>query len=440
MKREFKAKVFAVISITMALLALQAKADGFEDVKFSDTLTKTIGADEGFILVDKENKNVLGKSFTVIGSLDKKNMAYICELVGEDSRCGFINEKLEVVIPLEYRAVTLFNGNWAVALKTTGKWIFINRQNKQSFPTEVDSIEIPYSDHSDWSGDPADDLGAAQSCENNYNLIPAKIGKRTVLVRKTGKIYLDEKASSVDCSTSKTILVYKQNNTMVLINQVTKARTVIKVPAKMSPSFSAQLGQALGNDIRVPVCTKNKDIYEQKCGISDVAGKLIVPAEYETADILPNGLIVLGKKIKTGSGNLDFTYKYGVMDKELKLVNDFTLDDAPDFDDVSEGLTAIIQNSKVGYMDDSGKIVIAAQFDNEMPFLDLSIVGAPFKNGLAVIAIGKKLGYIDHSGTVVIPAIYDNADWFSNKGTAHVTLNEKQFLINKQGVVVKNLK
>jgi WG containing repeat len=61
---------------------------------------------------------------------------------------------------------------------------------------------------------------------------------------------------------------------------------------------------------------------------------------------------------------------------------------------------------------------------------------AEFSEGVAAVGIDDKLGYIDNSGKIVIPAIYDVDGLLSNKfykGVAIVVKDKKFGLINKKG-------
>lgn len=75
-------------------------------------------------------------------------------------------------------------------------------------------------------------------------------------------------------------------------------------------------------------------------------------------------------------------------------------DDAEDF---SEGLAAVKQNGKWGYVDKTGKEVIAYKYDN----------ARSFSEGLAAVYLDEKWGYIDKTGKEVVAYKYDNAQSFS---------------------------
>jgi hypothetical protein len=94
------------------------------------------------------------------------------------------------------------------------------------------------------------------------------------------------------------------------------------------------------------------------------------------------------------------------------LIRPYIYDNGPDY--ISEGLARFVENSKFGFFDDSGKIVIDAQWD----------FAYPFKNGRTAVCKGCKIiienehcsiiggewGYIDRTGKVIIPIGSVNPD------------------------------
>ena len=62
-----------------------------------------------------------------------------------------------------------------------------------------------------------------------------------------------------------------------------------------------------------------------------------------------------------------------------------------------EGRGRIVIHGRRGYIDKTGRVVIAPRFEKAWDFHD----------GRAMVAINKKIGYIDIAGKVVIPSIFD---------------------------------
>lgn len=80
-----------------------------------------------------------------------------------------------------------------------------------------------------------------------------------------------------------------------------------------------------------------------------------------------------------------------------------------------EGLAPVKLNGKWGYIDPSGKIAIAPQFEDGAPRYSIGV----FREGLAEVKIGSQWGFINKEGRVVIPPRFDAAFGFSN-GLAEV--------------------
>jgi hypothetical protein len=100
--------------------------------------------------------------------------------------------------------------------------------------------------------------------------------------------------------------------------------------------------------------------------------------------------------------------KHGFMDKSGKTVI------APQFDDTgsfSEGLAAVKVGTRFGFINSKGSIVIAPQFDEASAFSD----------GRAAVRVGTKFGFIDKKGGMAIVPQFDNVKDFRN-GRAAVQL------------------
>ena len=96
----------------------------------------------------------------------------------------------------------------------------------------------------------------------------------------------------------------------------------------------------------------------------------------------------------------------------------------------AQDLTSFVDSAgKIGYHDESGKIIIIAQFDDECG------IGDYFPEGLQGVKQNGKWGFIDKKGSFVIPPQFDNADFFS-EGLAGVEQNGKWGFIDKKGSFV----
>lgn len=95
------------------------------------------------------------------------------------------------------------------------------------------------------------------------------------------------------------------------------------------------------------------------------------------------------------------------------------------FESFCEGLAIINHDSKSGFIDYTGNIVIPLVFD----FVE------SFNIGLAKVRIDNKYGFIDKKGSVIVPIIYDDVELFEN-GVSIVKNDSKYGLIDLKGKVV----
>lgn len=179
---------------------------------------------------------------------------------------------------------------------------------------------------------------------------------------------------------------------------------------------------------------------------------------------LPTGDIVLiSQSSQTGKASL---ISYLDMGGELVGTNALLYDKIKTF---REGLAAVKIDSKWGYIDTTGYIVIKPQFKDD-PYSDLlyyfsegfapvkikgkwgfinttgKVVIKPqfedydydgFVEGLAAVKVKKKWGFIDKSGNIVIEPVFEDYEAFS-EGLAAVQIKDKWGFINKSGEIVIN--
>lgn len=153
-----------------------------------------------------------------------------------------------------------------------------------------------------------------------------------------------------------------------------------------------------------------------KCGCIDSGGNEIVPCgQYEYIGLFSEGLA----KVKLDG-------KYGYIDHTGKLVISCQWDGCDAF---SDGLAKVELEGKAGYIDRTGKLVI--------PFQWWCGDFQRFSDGLAIRTKGFWLrhGFIDKAGREVIPCQWSDAEPF-HEGMARVTKHEKHGYIDKTGRLV----
>lgn len=112
--------------------------------------------------------------------------------------------------------------------------------------------------------------------------------------------------------------------------------------------------------------------------------------------------------------------KYGYTDTKGRIESiPAQFDNAYDFFD---GLAAVRKNSKWGYIDKSGNLIIPPQFNG----------AGSFESGLAAVKVKDKWGYINQQGVMVVAATFDEAETFA-EGLGRVKVGSKWGFIDKQG-------
>ena len=164
-----------------------------------------------------------------------------------------------------------------------------------------------------------------------------------------------------------------------------------------------------------------------KLGFIDESGnvKFMLPEEVYTTFEFSEGLAVAGKRVPNTNGRWGFIDENGqyVIEAKFVMVKPF-----------SEGLAAVVFKENqddyraVGYIDQSGRVVIPPQFS-----LEGGVSDRGFSEGLAAVKVYKdnvaKWGYIDKSGKFVIEAKFAAAGPFS-QGRAMVGIAEPSWSID----------
>ena len=91
----------------------------------------------------------------------------------------------------------------------------------------------------------------------------------------------------------------------------------------------------------------------------------------------------------------------------------------------SQNLFKIIENDKIGYINEKGNVVITPKY----------LRGNEFSDGLASVRLNSRYGFIDHSGQFIIQPKYDYVLNFNN-GFACAYLNGKPLIIDKNDKVI----
>jgi hypothetical protein len=96
--------------------------------------------------------------------------------------------------------------------------------------------------------------------------------------------------------------------------------------------------------------------------------------------------------------------KWGYVDRSGRVVIAPRFDRADRF---SDGLAAVQDGAVLGYVDASGRLALVPEH------APAGLLHSPFSSGLAVVRVGQRYGYMDRTGKLAIPARYTTAGDFS---------------------------
>lgn len=134
--------------------------------------------------------------------------------------------------------------------------------------------------------------------------------------------------------------------------------------------------------------------YSEQCGFKNNEGKIVVEAEYDFCGTFHEGMAYLLKNNLESNSDGGYYLGYTTSSGELVIPVSIEADygwmlDARNF---NEGLVAILNKDKWGYMDKEGKTVIPFKFDS----------ASDFANGITTVSKDYKYGAIDRSGETVL--------------------------------------
>ncbi|MBQ6991652.1 MAG: WG repeat-containing protein [Clostridia bacterium] len=156
----------------------------------------------------------------------------------------------------------------------------------------------------------------------------------------------------------------------------------------------------------------------------DKSGKKAIDfeTEFKISDQKFNNDFLIGQKNE----------KYGIFNKNGKLVVDFIYDEIQNYETI-ELLTAKL-NDKWGCIDKNGNVIINFEFDQPLNF-DFNSDG--IIDEYLIVEKNKKYGCIDKNGNILVEFKYDNLMETANNNFLLANLNNKIGIINTKGEIVK---
>jgi hypothetical protein len=187
------------------------------------------------------------------------------------------------------------------------------------------------------------------------------------------------------------------------------------------------------NAIRVQFIDKsgkvlpNSQIYSYAAPFSEGMAVVVVAGERNYSYIDTTGKRVIEQDRVAGSFQEGLAavgngHRSGYIDKTGQTVIPLQFDSNQSF---REGLAPVKVGKKWGFVDKTGKLIISAQYELAIPYYE----------SLAAVKLGGKWGYIDKDGMMVIPPQFTEAFGFCD-GLASIKIDGKWGYIDKGGRMV----
>ena len=168
-------------------------------------------------------------------------------------------------------------------------------------------------------------------------------------------------------------------------------------------------------------CTFDEDQEEYLCGFIDSDGNVVIPPKYEVAEDFSEGLALVAE-FGWGSSYC-FINTYGEV--VIPLREGITVLGA-----FHDGLCVVDVDGKHGYIDKSGSITIAPQFN----------IAYDFKHGVALVSSAdddNHWGFIDKTGRTIVPLKYRRAEpptfWYTDDGLLRLLDGNETYYFDTSG-------
>ncbi len=300
--------------------------------------------------------------------------------VSRDGKCGFINTKGEIVIPLEYSTATSFTENGLAIVSKSGLYGFINMQGEVVIPLKYEQVSA---------------FSEGLAC--------VKWNDRYHYIRPDGtQAFKDDFARARSFSNGMAYVVKwsgpVSDSSFINLNGAVMFESSYQYDFG---SFSAQ-----------GLCTRSKGIDDY--GFVDQRGNVVIPAHWDYAWAFDENNLA---RVKDHQGRVGMIGLDGsiVVDCEYQHINTGR-----------DGLYQVRLNDKYGMIDMQGNVLIECVYD------DLSLFAV---DGVFRAAQNGKYGFLNSDGSVRLPLQYEDATAVSG-GAAAVKTGGKWQIIDLDGNVL----
>ncbi len=327
---------------------------------------------EALILVKKEGKfGALRSDQTIVLPLVYDKLMAAGQgllLAKKEGKYGYLKEDGQELLPFVYEGGYPVEENGWIAVKQQGKWGFIDQKGAVKIPLEYDyvrSFEGPL-------------LPVAKK---------GKIGLLNVQQKIVMPIFCDQVGQY-----GEGLIAVGRNGLSGYLEE--SGQLKIQMIYHQARAFKEGLA-----------AVKMQDTW----GYINTEGAIVLPFEYEEAASFEQGLAKVKKAGKWQLIDPKGTSKGALYDNMGALV---------------EGNTWVQQGPKIGYINETGQLIIAVQYDGNQV--------RDYSEGVVAVRKDNTWGYLDVEGNAVLDFVYQEAGDFK-QGLALVVQGDKRGYINQKG-------
>ena len=341
-----------------------------------------------------KTKTLLALAFTIVSTVLAFSQTYVTQVKPAGNKSwGYANLKGELIIPAQFDKCYEFSkSGLAPIYQSKGREYYFINMKGEKLATEVKGFKLIDGFGFDLKG-------------FEDGLVPVKVGEKWGYLNTEGKLAIPAKYDDVTDFNGGHVPVKSGDKYFIL--STSGEETPVEGTGIMDiKHFSESLAPFRAAD--------------KQFGYIDQAGKIVIPAQFESVGYFVDGLAWA----KTADKMVGYINKKGewVIKPTFSVAKDFDATsglariksgdawgyvtktgesvkpgDTDIYEDFSGGLARGRKNGKFGFLDSQGKWAIQAEFDGSRDF----------KNGYASVKKGEKWGVIDTSGKWVIEPSFD---------------------------------
>lgn len=370
----------------------------------------------GFI--DSAGKEVIEPKYNDAGTTFDDGLVAVLG----DEGWGYINKAGQVVVPLQYSQASAFSDGVAVVterledggssglilIDTTGKAIATTDYN---YNYDIEANDNLFDEGALWVYE------FIPNGSNNYPYGQYKYGA----IDRAGNVVVefkyDEPTQELDIEHGNRNYNFQDGYAIVGQNQ---ERVIINLTGEVVASLEQfngikdlYISDFYGGMANFILLDGDEDWESWTSGYINVNGEVVIPPQFTQ----------YGGNFSEGLAAVRQNNKYGFIDKSGDFVVAALYDQVSEF---HEGIALVKSGEKYGFINKTGEEIVAPQYDQALYISNL-IDGSSngyFFNDVAAVERNGKWGFIDTTGTEVVKLQYDQVNAF-NSGFAAASLNGK---------------